>query len=149
MLQQEIIKAFKAKNYKKGSYIKYEMQSTTKTGNGDVIVKHTKAVGRFMLEYGKLKSVREKNLLKPSTSKGWGTMVTDCEYQNLFKTHNGKTFIYVYTSQNKRHKAKSTYTLNGEPVTKEYLLENNLIESNSYEIKYVFTPTIDKIVSIG
>lgn len=142
MKKQQVIDLLK--NYRKGTYKKIEF-GKTEIVKGKTLVKHTKCVGRFMITYTKMKTFTG-DITKPHPLP-WGEWDTQSELKGLFIDHKGKSYLRAYKSTNSRHKTITTYTLDGESVSREYLLENGYIKQS--KPSDTFTISLDNIISIG
>lgn len=91
---------------------------------GVVVNKTTTATVRVGISYQNMKSVQAKvnrgHELKHELS--WGKWSE--EYPGLLIEHKGNTYLRMYNSPNK---PKSSYFLNGKPISKEELINSGVV----------------------
>ena len=128
--------------------------------SGQIVTKEVTTTVRKGIEYANIKHVREELIAKgnytidPQTgevmvfpdSLRWGEYVEG--YEGLLIKHKDKFYVRFYTSPNR---AKVTYFLNGEEVTKEELREKQIL-INSYwtkdSVEDCMTVTVDNIQEV-
>lgn len=134
----ENIKKF-FKNYHVGAFTRIE-KATNKNG----YIKRVAMVARFV-NYYNIASVKALN--KTPSHKDYERVIIPHILKENLNTKN--TLLLVYTTNNEKQKAKTSYFYNGEPITEnEYyngINEKKRVNNNSV----VFTFNINDILSIG
>lgn len=147
MTYEQILKVIE--EIKKGTFIQMHFKTAKKPYaqyKGTLVEKETFGTYRLGIGYYNMKD----NVDKPRIKSTKGDFELD--YENyLFKTtdKNGVEHycLRVYTTN---HKAKTTYFMNGQETTKEYLKENKVIPFyESKEPLDCFDIRIENIISIG
>ena len=136
---------------KKGTFVTIAFKSYPKplsAHKNDVIEKFTCGVYRIGISYINMKINEDKVV----TNLPYGQY--DPDYQNYIITHTNKSgeykeFLRIYTTQNHKHNPKTFYKLNGEIVTKEFLIENGYISASKSNPTSVFNVEIKNLISIG
>lgn len=142
MTKNEIISTIE--NIKKGAFYKFEIatpQKTLSAHKSDIVKKYTKMVARFGIEYGKMKTHKDKIV----GSLPWGEWVNG--YEGYLIEYKENTYLRFYTSAVKS--MVNQYTLNGVVVDKQWLQDNKYISSASRTPSDTFVVNINNIISIG
>jgi len=112
----------------KGQFVAIEWEREAKTlkrSNPPAILKRTKAVVRFGVNYDNIARVKEgrEDGTLPAENPGmsWGTWVEGCV--NYLKEHNGKYYLRCTIIHNDACKPKVAWTANGEAVEKDSILD--------------------------
>ena len=146
----ELTKVLEAiKSIKKGAFVKVHIKTTKapyKAFKGNLIEKDTIGVYRLGIGYYNIEHNKEKERIK-STKGEYEPNLENYIFKTIDKNGVEHYCLRVYTTQ---VKSKTTYFLNGEETTKEYLKENKIIPF--YENKNpldCFDVRIENIISIG
>lgn len=114
----------------KASYVSDLPMTAAAKRNGVIALKYTTGTFRKGLNYNNLKSVQQKRMdgTLPSTPEKlpWGSW--DARWPGLVIEHKDKLYVRFYSSPNR---PKSTYYLNGKPISKEELMALGVVQ-NSY-----------------
>lgn len=137
------------KSYTNGSYVKMTWKSpkkTLKAHKNDLVEKVSVGVNRLGVEYSHLASVN-----RPSQGLAYGEFMESLE--KFIIEYKGTYYLRVYPSKANNHKIISTYYLNGEPTTKEYLIANGICSESalkgSTEELDCFNIKLDNLISIN
>ena len=129
-------------NNKKGAFINVEYETTKKPlakHKDSIIKKHSKGVYRLGIDYKNMAVNKDKQT---------GPMLYGAfEIKNYLIEYNGKYYLRVYVSHN--HKTESQWTLNGEKVSKQYLIDNGYISNTKSQPVECFNISIENIIKIG
>lgn len=115
----------------KMSYISDLPMTAQAKREGMVALKYTTGTFRWGISYKNLKSVKTKDEATKLSggvvdhSLKWGTW--DEQYPELIINHKGQQYVRLYSSPNK---SKSTYYLNGRPISKEDLMALGIIQKS-------------------
>ena len=142
MTKNEIIE--KITSIKKGAFYRFEISTPQKTlaaHKTDNVNKYTKMVARFGIEYGKMKTHKDK-IIGPLP---WGEWVNG--YEGYLIEHKGNTYLRFYSSAVKS--MVNQYTLNGIVVDKQWLQDNGYISSAVKTPSDTFVVNINNIISMG
>ena len=142
MKKEQIISTIE--NIKKGAFYKLEIltpQKTLAAHKTDIINKYTKMVARFGIEYGKMKTHKDKIV----GSLPWGEWVNG--YEGYLIEHKGNTYLRFYTSAVKS--MVNQYILNGVVVDKQWLQDSKYISSTNRTPSDTFVVNVNNIISIG
>jgi hypothetical protein len=136
-------------SYVNGSYVKMEWKSVKKTlkaHKSDIVEKVSVGVNRLGIEYSNLSSVN-----RPSQGLAYGEFMENLE--KFIIEYKGTYYLRVYPSKSSSHKITSVYYLNGEPTTKEYLIENGICSESalkgSTDELDCFNIKLDNLISIN
>lgn len=122
---------------RKGAFFKMIHQSI-KQVKGYEIVKITEGIYRIGINYYNIKENKNKEI-KPML---WGENVEG--YENYLIQYKNNLYLKVYTT---KHKSKSVYFLNGEPIEKSKLIEMGLIKPSNPTTR--FNINIENILAIN
>lgn len=143
------LEKFEQIKIRKGAFVYMEYCSYPKVpkSKGEAIVmKVTQGVFRLGVRYSKLKV----NIGKQVQPLKGGTWKKD--YENLLiesSAKEGQINLRVYTTNNHKHRAKTTYYLNGEEVSKQYLLDNGYIKDYQKDHLDLFLVNLENVIRIG
>lgn len=124
---------------KKGCFYKIEYKSI-KELKGNTIEKHTNGVFKMGINYKNLKVNKDKE----TKSLPYG----EWEITNFIIKHKDSFQLRLYPSQCKKHKTKSFYLLNGNPITKNELLEMGLLKEQDKKEIVCFNIKLENLKSI-
>ena len=128
------------KSIKKGSIYKIDFKSI-KQVKGNTIEKYSSGVYRLGISYkniGKVKDITTHSL-------PYG----EWAIANFIIKHNDNLQLRLYSSTCKYHKTKSTYLLNGQPITKNELLEMGLIKEQPKKELICFNIKLENLININ
>lgn len=132
----------------KGSYVKFKWFSMpcTKKDFKDRVRKETTSVVRLGVNYGNLKENDGKEIQPLPTYLKW-------YYKNIIlqNVNTNALLVRVYTSKVKNYTPSVQYFLDGEPITKQELIEMGAFspsqlksfDGNTFNVK------LDNLISIG
>ena len=133
-------------NLKNGKYrkITYKSEKVLKR-KGVTITKITSGVYRFGCGYGNVvkKEFDTTNDLK-ANSKPFGEFLEG--YHNLVSQKDEKQYLWVFNSKNRKHRPHTTYLLNGEETTKEYLIENGYLDNKPKSFTPMFVINLENLL---
>lgn len=115
----------------KMSYISDLPMTAAAKREGIIALKSTTGTFRWGIRYENIKSVKEKDHeiikagMSPEHKLSWGQW--NPKYPGLIIDHKDKQYMRLYMSPNK---SKSTYYLNGRPISKEELIELGVVQKS-------------------
>ena len=146
MTKELIIEAISKK--KKGTFINLKYFSKKKplaAHKEDNIIKHSNGTYRLGIGYYNINGNQDKER-KPSTKGNFEEGLENYIIKRIDKNGNEVNYLRVYTTN---HKTTSQWTLNGQEVTKEWLIDNGYISKSKSQPIDCFDINIDNIISIG
>jgi hypothetical protein len=111
----------------------------------DNIIKHSNGTYRLGIGYYNINGNQDKER-KPSTKGNFEEGLENYIIKRIDKNGNEVNYLRVYTTN---HKTTSQWTLNGQEVTKEWLIDNGYISKTKSQPIDCFDINIDNIISIG
>lgn len=103
------------------------------------IEKITSLVARFGCFYGNVKKqvVSDDELINVESTHKFGEWVEG--YVNLISQkiseEETKTYLWLYYTKNRKHRPQTTWLLDGEPTTKQYLIDNGYVSPKNPKVK--------------
>lgn len=141
------------KNYRKGSFCRMGWTTDISTAKarkmGYTVQKVTHTVGRLGVNYNNVKAVvLKKSISEPQKAYTPWYQQTEEPYLVQSIKEPNKKYLKVFTA--KAVKPKVTYLLNGQVVSKEYLLEQELCKKpSSQEELVMMTIPVQNLNYIG
>lgn len=111
------------------------------------VEKITTGVVRFGVSYAQLKSVKETGITPQELP--WGQW--KAEIPKVLIEHKGADYVRVTHSNNPKHKARSSYLINGKPATAEEVKSVGFVQESYWNRKNdspVFTIKLENIITI-
>lgn len=141
----------KLQNIKGGRYVKMTFESIKEPADAFkncVIEKITTGVFRLNIKYANLKVNEGRTEFKKLN----GTWVENME--NLIFESKGNKKLRIYTTNNKKHKGRTKWLLNGVETTYEHLVEKGILQekdqkSNGNKPVPCFWVRLEHVISIG
>lgn len=133
------------KGIRKGTFQKFKFKGGIKGIENSL--KITKMVGVIGIEYENKASVKlERANGKEKTTRTYNDKII--VPNTIFEAKDGRKKLRIYVSNNKNHRAKSKYYVNGVEFTKQEMLDMGMKVSKSREC-ICFEVFLENIISIG
>lgn len=139
-------KEFEALKIKNGAFASIEYCSYPKPRakfKDCIIKKVTRGVYRLGIAYKNLASKKDVETESLPYGEWVNTMV------NKLIKHNDKHLLRIYMTNNRKHKPHTQWYINGEPTTKEALIEMGAISDSKSNHTELFNVYLENIIRIG
>lgn len=145
--QEAIELALQNIHYVNGRYVKITYEHIYDNGVSKVV----KGSYRLGINYSNIQRVKDKRAndlamgIQPKTKTTSDIVINN--YVVLNK--NGELKLKLFTNPNKNMRAKVDYFYNGQPTTKQWLLDNGLLKDKASEQPIMFTIMAKNLLAIG